>query len=128
MQDAFAELWSRPNGYQSGRGSLRTYLFGIARKRSAEWWRRQHRGGTPVEHDAANDRIETRSAIHEAFQRLPEGQRTLLWLREVEGQSYEELADIFEIPVGTVRSRLSAARKAWRQVWRGAAQPRRESL
>ncbi|HEU0142603.1 MAG TPA: sigma factor-like helix-turn-helix DNA-binding protein [Bryobacteraceae bacterium] len=32
--------------------------------------------------------------------------RTVLWLREVEGYSYEELAEILRIPIGTVRSRL----------------------
>lgn len=57
--------------------------------------------------------------IGDALARLPEQQRMLLWLREVEGQSYEELANILEIPVGTVRSRLFAAREALRRIWYG---------
>ena len=48
---------------------------------------------------------------------LPEEQRSLLWLREVEGQSYDELAVILRIPVGTVRSRLFTAREALRKIW-----------
>ena len=60
---------------------------------------------------------ESDSAVNDAFQRLPEEQRTLLWLREVEGQSYSELAATFGIPVGTVRSRLFAAREALRDIW-----------
>ena len=55
--------------------------------------------------------------VGDAFGRLPKEQRTLLWLREVEGQSYAELAEILGIPVGTVRSRLFAAREELRRVW-----------
>jgi RNA polymerase sigma-70 factor (ECF subfamily) len=58
----------------------------------------------------------------DALRQLPAEQRTLLWLREVEGQSYAELASILDIPVGTVRSRLFAAREALRAVWHGAPQ------
>jgi RNA polymerase sigma-70 factor (ECF subfamily) len=48
---------------------------------------------------------------------LPAEQRSLLWLREVEGQSYAELAAILDIPIGTVRSRLFVAREALRAIW-----------
>ena len=65
-------------------------------------------------------KAETQSLIGNAFDKLPAEQRTLLWLREVEGQSYAELAEILEIPEGTVRSRLFAARKALRQIWHTA--------
>jgi RNA polymerase sigma-70 factor, ECF subfamily len=44
----------------------------------------------------------------------------MLWLREVEGQSYAELAEVLGIPEGTMRSRLFAVRKALRQVWHAA--------
>jgi RNA polymerase sigma-70 factor, ECF subfamily len=55
--------------------------------------------------------------IADALQHLPEEQRMLLWLREVEGQSYVELASILNIPLGTVRSRLFTARQALRVIW-----------
>ncbi len=58
--------------------------------------------------------------IADALRRLPEEQRMLLWLREVEGQSYAELASILNIPLGTVRSRLFAARQALRAIWLNA--------
>ena len=54
----------------------------------------------------------------DAFARLPEEQQSLMWLREVEGQSYAELAVILQIPVGTVKSRLFAAREELRRIWR----------
>jgi hypothetical protein len=43
MQETFAQLWKRPNGFQPERGTLRAYLFGAARKRASEWWRKNGR-------------------------------------------------------------------------------------
>jgi RNA polymerase sigma-70 factor (ECF subfamily) len=118
MQETFTHIWRRPNGFHPERGGLRSYLFGIGRKRAAEWWRSRGPRETEIENDPVAYRTEPASMIEDAFQRLPEEQQSLLWLREVEGQSYAELAEILEIPVGTVRSRLFAAREALRRIWR----------
>jgi len=64
-------------------------------------------------------RAEETSLMDDALSHLSEEQRSLLWLREVEGLSYSELADLFGIPVGTVRSRLFTARESLRIVWHG---------
>jgi RNA polymerase sigma-70 factor (ECF subfamily) len=117
-QETFIQIWNRPNGFQPERGALRTYLYGIGRKRAAEWWRKQSLTQQEKESAVSPDHSETASVVGDAFGRLPEEQRNLLWLREVEGQSYSELAAILEIPVGTVRSRLFAAREALRAIWR----------
>lgn len=121
MQETFTEIWQRPNGFQPERGTLRGYLYGIGRKRAAEWWRKQHPEGAAPETDSGDAQAETRSVVENALQQLPEDQRSLLWLREVEGQSYAELSQILAVPIGTVRSRLFAAREALREVWRGSA-------
>jgi RNA polymerase sigma-70 factor (ECF subfamily) len=117
-QETFTQIWSRPNGFQPELGSLRAYLFGIGRKRAADWWRKQASSDRAREDQVSVCQTETISIVGDAFRRLTEEQRTLLWLREVEGYSYEELALILEIPVGTVRSRLFAAREALRRIWR----------
>jgi len=52
--------------------------------------------------------------IDEAMHDLPDRFREVLVLRELEGLSYRELADVTGIPVGTVMSRLSRARQAFR--------------
>jgi RNA polymerase sigma-70 factor, ECF subfamily len=127
MQETFTQIWQRPNGFEPNRGTLRAYLFGAGRKRAAEWWRKQGEVNTPVRSERAECKTETASLIGDAFARLPEEQRTLIWLREVEGQSYLELAVILEIPVGTVRSRLFTAREALRSAWHAAPNARKEN-
>jgi RNA polymerase sigma-70 factor, ECF subfamily len=118
VQETFTQLWRRPGGFQPERGALRTYLFGIARKRAADWWRKQVPQEATSKEESSIASTENYSIVNDALKRLPEEQRTLLWLREVEGQSYAELAVIFEVPVGTVRSRLFAAREALRKIWK----------
>jgi len=116
-QDTFTQIWNRPNGFEPERGTLRAYVFGIGRKRAAEWWRKQSPYDAEAKDEPGACKTETSSIVGDAFRRLPEEQRILLWLREVEGQSYTELAGILNIPVGTVRSRLFAARNALRNIW-----------
>lgn len=53
-----------------------------------------------------------REAVESAIRRLPEDLRTALMLREFEGLSYEEIAEVMGCPVGTVRSRIFRAREA----------------
>lgn len=120
-QETFTQLWRKPNGFQPERGSLRAYLYGIARKRAAEWWRTQDAWTPEIGPAAVPERGEAVSIIGDALRRLPEEQRVLLWLREVEGQSYAELAEILAIPVGTVRSRLFSARESLRKIWNSKA-------
>ncbi len=55
---------------------------------------------------------ETRETVERAIAALPEDLRTAIILRELEGMSYEEIAQTMECPVGTVRSRIFRARDA----------------
>ena len=50
--------------------------------------------------------------VQESLQQLPEDLRSALTLREIEGLSYEEIANVMNCPVGTVRSRIFRAREA----------------
>ena len=53
-----------------------------------------------------------RATVQRTINQLPEDLRTAILLREVEGMSYEEIAQTMECPVGTVRSRIFRAREA----------------
>jgi RNA polymerase sigma-70 factor (ECF subfamily) len=57
------------------------------------------------------DEIDVAPAIRRALAELPEVYRTAVILVDVEGQAYEEAAEVLDIPVGTVRSRLFRARR-----------------
>ena len=117
MQETFTQIWRRPDRFDPERGSPRAYLFGVARRQAAEWGRKQ-KVADEIEFDPpAPSGVEKASMITDALSRLTTEHRTLLWLREVEGQSYEELATTLGIPLGTVRSRLFAAREALRALW-----------
>ncbi|MBI2778836.1 MAG: RNA polymerase sigma factor RpoE [Gammaproteobacteria bacterium] len=61
------------------------------------------------EHLLLRDEIE--KTIFEAIEQLPEDLRTAITLRELEGLSYEEIAEAMACPVGTVRSRIFRARE-----------------
>ena len=118
-QEAFLELWRHPNGFDPTRARLKTYVFGIAVKRAADWWRHAGRNEGRVVRDPDNTESERSVLIGDALARLGPEPRSLLWLREVEGYSYAELAEIFGVPVGTVKSRLFAAREQLRAIWKG---------
>jgi RNA polymerase sigma-70 factor (ECF subfamily) len=62
------------------------------------------------EHLLLRDEVE--STIYSAIEQLPDDLRTAITLREIDGLSYEDIADAMGCPVGTVRSRIFRAREA----------------
>lgn len=65
---------------------------------------------TTPEGEAMRDELE--AVVNGAIRSLPEDLRTAVTLREMEGMSYEEIAEVMDCPVGTVRSRIFRAREA----------------
>jgi RNA polymerase sigma-70 factor (ECF subfamily) len=130
MQDIYTQIWCRPQQFDPERGTLTAWLLGIARKQAAEWWRRQRPTDSIDQDEAAfvgepsQPLSETRSIVADALERLTADERSIIWLREVEGRSYAELATILDIPLGTVRSRLFSARQSLREIWQSAPQMR----
>lgn len=69
-----------------------------------------------VEHGQAS-RIETKVLVEKLLDRLAPELRLTLVLREMEQLSYDEVAEVMGVPVGTVRSRLHTARERFRLLW-----------
>jgi RNA polymerase sigma-70 factor, ECF subfamily len=61
--------------------------------------------------------VENRVVIEKVLSQLPAELRTTLVLREIEQLSYEEVAEVMHVPIGTVRSRLHTARERFRKIW-----------
>ncbi|MFJ9449158.1 sigma-70 family RNA polymerase sigma factor [Herbaspirillum sp. NPDC101397] len=103
-------------------GDLRAWLFQIMYRRFLDGERRAKRyagllslfaGREEELAPSAEDVAMSRAALQD-FGKLTAEQRALLLLVSVEGLSYQEAADALDIPLGTVMSRLSRARKALR--------------
>jgi RNA polymerase sigma-70 factor (ECF subfamily) len=61
---------------------------------------------------------EIQATVSKAIEDLPEDLRTAIMLRELEGMSYEEIAETMDCPIGTVRSRIFRARESIDKVLR----------
>lgn len=70
---------------------------------------------------ATNAGSDMAQALHHCLMRLPEDQRTVLLLVNLEDMSYEEVAVVTGVPLATVMSRLSRARNRLRKLMEGRA-------
>ena len=90
-------------------------------------------GGIAEAHHIANprralERKQLYTRIMDAMEKLPEDQREVVLLRELEGLSYKEIADVMQIPEGTVMSRLFYARKKLQKLLAGDATGERHDV
>ncbi len=100
--------------------AVRSWLFGIAKNAWIDSLRARKREHALVARDGSIDEIadnahaaeEDHLSIAAAMQRLPAEQLLAVSLVLVEGFSYKEAADVMEVPVGTLTSRLSRGREA----------------
>ncbi|CDS50656.1 putative RNA polymerase sigma factor [Polaromonas sp. CG9_12] len=121
VQDTLERAWGRFGLWQR-RGEVRAWMFGIMhnlfidRLRSQRSAPEQSAGDAfPESPDRATqaDRLEVRD-LDRALQRLPPEQRAILLLVGVEEMSYQEVAGVLGVPLGTVMSRLSRGRERLR--------------
>ena len=120
-QEAFIQAWLRLSSYKE-KASFRSWLYRIAVNTAIDMLRKEKRilpntiedlnvGDSRPGPEAMLASSERTELIREAVLTLPNASRAVLVLREYEGLSYQEIAESLEIPMGTVMSRLSYARK-----------------
>ena len=85
------------------------------------WWLRQRPRDWPLLLTLGRlcAQRERRSAVRDALAALPEHYRLALVLFDIEGQSYDEIAQTLQLPLGTVKSRINRARLALRDRLQG---------
>jgi RNA polymerase sigma-70 factor (ECF subfamily) len=129
LQEALLKAYRSLRSFEN-RSSFYTWLYRITVNLALDRQRREKRGPTlewndevardveprgvvsvPADPEVASQRVQLRELVAEGIRGLPDGQREVLLLREVEGLSYEEIAQSMAISKGTVMSRLHYARK-----------------
>ncbi len=135
-QDVFIKIY-RGIGSFNGDASLRTWIYRIALREASNqrrWWRRHKRQEVTIEtefgegndgqplclkdtlvdaHESPFDLAaheEVRARVEEELRQIPEPFHAVVVLRDIEGFSYEEVAEILGVNLGTVKSRLMRGR------------------
>ncbi|HVK40610.1 MAG TPA: sigma-70 family RNA polymerase sigma factor [Candidatus Kapabacteria bacterium] len=124
VQDIFVKVYLSLGRFR-GDASFSTYLYTTAVNRCRDelrrgklrrffsfddWFSSDSAAHPHSENDQQVDADERRDAVRAAMKRLPPDTQMLLYLREIEELSYKELADVFKVEMGTIKSRLARAR------------------
>jgi RNA polymerase sigma-70 factor (ECF subfamily) len=132
----FLKIFRGVNSFRA-QSSLRTWIYRIAVNEAhnhRRWWARHCRHEVSMEDDRADHEnsiefapdpgrspydqaldSETRSLIEKALTRINPVFRTAVVLRDIENLSYEEIAEILQVSLGTVKSRILRGRDALRR-------------
>ena len=126
VQEAYLRALRYFGGFRGeGVGQSRAWVLTIVRNTASHLAAPASGGASATEFDetlhseAAADehpgrtlaRSDARETLAQALDRLPPDLREVIVLREIEGLSYKEIGDVVDVPIGTVMSRLSRARK-----------------
>jgi RNA polymerase sigma-70 factor (ECF subfamily) len=120
VHDAIATALQRPEAWDVSKGSLKTWFMRVVRNRCIDMIRLRKAGGDTTDElvDPALGpeetlQIEQRDlALKNALARLETEQRQIIVLSDYVGFSYREIANVLDVPAGTVMSRLHRARLA----------------
>jgi RNA polymerase sigma-70 factor, ECF subfamily len=129
LQETLLRIWSRAEQYVPERGSPLIWMLAVARYTTLERLRfESHRptlsdGNEPTpllenfpEPESTSEEARWRS-LHLVIQSLPEEQRTVLEMAYYQGLSQSEIAEMLDLPLGTVKTRLRAGMLRLRQQW-----------
>lgn len=133
-QEIFLRVWRGLDGFR-GDSKISTWVFQIAWNYLRAHRRKKGRQlqfisvgseraqetveiatDTAADPERRTAAIESVERLETALHRLPEHHRVVVWLRDGEELSYQEISRVLDVPIGTVRSRLARARTALREL------------
>ena len=125
VSDVFVALWRAAPSFQSERGSLKSYVYGIARHLAVDRYRRESRGGIPVPMDESElelsvevdfsdvvARKQNSQILKETIDGLPSPDREIFIYRYCFYEKIKEIAERLSLPPKTVENKLYRGKKA----------------
>jgi RNA polymerase sigma-70 factor (ECF subfamily) len=120
VQEAFVSLWRSGARYDAARGSVRTWVLSVVRNRAIDAFRREgakssrdvgergmaERMPAPELTDTEVERRDDARQVREALVELPPDQRQVIELAYFGGFTHSQIADMLELPSGTVKGRM----------------------
>ncbi|MFK7784544.1 MAG: RNA polymerase sigma factor [Crocinitomicaceae bacterium] len=114
VQETFTKVWAKHEDVQYEK--VKSYLFTTAYHAIVDWVKKEKRSGDieAVSHEASHvdAEVDLQEVLHEALNRLPEVQKTVVLLRDYEGYNYAEIAEIANLTEAQVKVYIFRARKA----------------
>lgn len=127
-QEVFVELWQKAAAYDPSQASVSTWATTIARRRAVDRVRREqsqrnradalNRQPNQPAHDTADIVSDTLDSarVNAALMQLPPDQRTVIQLAFIDGRPHGEIADLLDLPLGTVKGRVRGGLKRLRTI------------
>ena len=120
VQEAFVSLWRSGARYDATRGSVRTWVLSVVRNRTIDAFRRESAKGSrdvseegiaermaaPELTEAEVERRDEARQVRKALVELPPDQRQVIELAYFGGFTHSQIADMLELPSGTVKGRM----------------------
>ena len=137
LQEAMLRVYRAIGGFK-GESSFSTWVYRITMNTCLDELRRKKNkqsaslddlledGWAPADERTSPEkhavRVEAARALHQTIRELPEDMRAAVVLRDIQGYSYEEIAQILDINVGTIKSRISRGREKLREKLRAKSE------
>ena len=129
VQEAFLSLWRSGTGYDRGRGSVRSWVLSAVHNRTVDALRRTGaKAGRDVSDEGIAERLPARDAtdveverreesrrVRSALDELPSDQRQVIELAYFGGLSHSQIAEMLDLPPGTVKGRMRLGLTKMRQ-------------
>jgi RNA polymerase sigma-70 factor, ECF subfamily len=122
---------ARGIGRFDGRSAFTTWMYRVATNAALDELRRRSRRPVPLDAPpelttpSAEGSVDARLDVDRALATVPEEFRTAVVLRDLADLDYPEIADVLDVPVGTVKSRISRGRQALREALGNRTTPSR---